>query len=56
MTIWFHENAKKNHVLGPFNLHNSMLSFEIVLGKTRHLYEKNKPTLGIFKGGGSSWY
>ena len=47
----------KNHVLGSFNLNNSekyRLSFEdIFLGNTRHLYEKNEPTLdSFFLGGG----
>ena len=45
----------KNHVLGYLNLNNSeifRLSFEdIFFGNTRHLYEKNKPTLGSSGGG-----
>ena len=45
----------KNHVLGYLNLNNSEisgLSFEdIFFGNTRHLYKKNKPTLGSSGGG-----
>ena len=39
----------KNHVLGSFILNNSekhRLSFGHFFGNTRHLNEKNKPTLG----------
>ena len=45
----------KNHVFGSLNLNNSeifRLSFEdIFFGNTRHLYEKNEPTLGSSGGG-----
>ena len=45
----------KKHVFGSFNLNKSekhRLSFEdIFLGNTRHLYEKNEPTLGSSGGG-----
>ena len=47
----------KNHVFGSFNLNISekyRLSFEdIFFGNTRHLYEKNEPTLDSFGGGGA---
>ena len=41
----------KNHVFRSFNLNNSekhRLSFEDIFlgGNTRHLYEKDEPTLG----------
>ena len=49
----------KNHVLGSLNLNNSeifRLSFEDIflgtLDSSRHLYEKNEPTLGSSGGGG----
>ena len=46
----------KKHVFVSFNLNNSekyRLSFEdIFYGNTRHLYEKNEPTLESFEGGG----
>ena len=45
----------KKHVFGSFNLNNSekhRLSFEdIFFGNTRHLCEKNEPTLGSSGGG-----
>ena len=44
------------HVFVSFNLNNSeifRLCFEDIFGgNTRHLYEKNKPTLGSSGGGG----
>ena len=46
----------KNHVLGYFNLNNSekyRLSFkDIFWGNTKHLFEKNEPTLDSFFLGG----
>ena len=48
----------KNHVFGSLNLNNSeifRLSFEdIFFGNTRHLNEKNEPTLGSSGGGGGA--
>ena len=45
----------KKHVFGSLNLNNYeifRLSFEdIFLGNTRHLYDKNEPTLGSSVGG-----
>ena len=47
----------KKHVFGSFNLNNSekhRFSFEDnFFGNTRHLYEKNEPTLGSLGGGGA---
>ena len=46
----------EKHVFGSFNLNNSekhRLSFEdIFFGNTRHVYEKNEPTLDSSGGGG----
>ena len=48
----------KNHVFVSFNLNNSekyRLSIEDIFGgggNTRHLYERNEPTLDSFGGGG----
>ena len=44
----------KKYVFGSLNLNNSeifRLSFEDIFGNTRHLYEKNEPTLGSFAAG-----
>ena len=45
----------KKHVFGSINLNNSeisRLSFEDIFWDTRHLYEKNEPTLGSSGGEG----
>ena len=49
----------KKHVYGSISLNNSeifRLSFEDIFGNTRHLCEKNEPTLGSsgLGGGGGS--
>ena len=45
----------KNDVFGSLNLNNSeifRLSFDyICLGDTRHIYDKNEPTLAVLGGG-----
>ena len=56
LNLGLSEHAEKPR-FGSFNLNKSeifRLSFEDIFWNTRHLYEKNEPTLGSFGGGGGS--